>query len=347
MGRGPELPRAPLGAAEFLTSPWGTKPVRVGRAGLAPAPRPSGRDPTGLSAGPSGTPTSLRAQSETLGSALAPAAGRGRTCRRRRGCRRRAPGPGEPLRPRGRASLESGPQVSGDRCSCRRKCAAVFGSQEPGPSLEPLGPRSVWAVTGAVPQEATRSRARCARRRRLPEAWPLGVAGAGAALPAPPAALGQKGEKQRRGERSPGPRPPSAHLSPGGATSGRAAPRARPPRPPTARAPPARLAAAAGPGAEAGPPSGRRGARGGGRGGRGPPGWRLAGPRRLGRDVRGGSTRQAQRAACPRRGGRSDPLGAKQPARRQAVGTGGGCGPGLRADVEPGEGGAPSRGRAF
>lgn len=61
------------------------------------------------------------ARSRTVGSALAPAAGRGCTCHRRWGCRRCAPGPGEPLHPRGRASPGSCQQVSADRGSYLRR----------------------------------------------------------------------------------------------------------------------------------------------------------------------------------------------------------------------------------
>lgn len=140
-------------------------------------------------------------------------------------------------------------------------------------------------MTGVVPQEPTRSRARCARGQSLPQSWPLGVAGVRAAFPARPAALGQKREKERHDERGPPPpqsgaqarglpgsrRPGSLLAPPRTCLRAELPPAARPcepaPRALQLRAPRlAPLAAAGRQGTEAGPPSGRRGVRCGGAG---------------------------------------------------------------------------------
>ncbi|XP_057582376.1 single Ig IL-1-related receptor isoform X5 [Hippopotamus amphibius kiboko] len=122
---------------EFLRSPPGT-----GLSGLvgpvwplppgAAAEAPGGQAQDSLEHQPG-------AHSGTLGSAFVPAAGRGRTRCRRWGCRRCAPGPGEPLRPRGRASLGSWqrpltrPGALTDRPQGERVNLA-----------QPLGDQSVW-----------------------------------------------------------------------------------------------------------------------------------------------------------------------------------------------------------
>lgn len=74
-------------------------------------------------------------------------------------------------------------------------------------------------MTGAGPQEATRSRAGCARRRSLPEAWPSGLRGRGQLFPLRPRPLARKGKRsaaasgaQARG--LPGRRRPGSLLAP-------------------------------------------------------------------------------------------------------------------------------------